>query len=187
MMKKITISLLLVLFSLGAWAVTKEFSVTKGKQVDQTLRRIAKKSRKSPFLRKVTFSQESLNAYLNLFYTKRYAPEVKYIKIDLAKDNHASGTMKVVLKGKKYDKVPAFLRDIEVEFAGKVMCEKYRMRYSFDTLKINGSSISPALLDEAFGTAQAGRKVKKSMYDWFELMPGIKEVVIDVKKITLFY
>jgi hypothetical protein len=168
-------------------AVTNEFSVDKAKRVDQTLKRIAKFKRKTPFLRKVSFSQDALNAYLNIFYTRRYAPEVKYIKIKLQKDNHASGEMKILLKGKKYDKVPSFLRDIEVEFSGKVQCEKYRMRYTFKSLKINGNSFSPELLDEAFGAAQVNARVKKSMFDWFDLMPGIKDVVVDHKKITLFY
>lgn len=168
-------------------AVTDEFSMEKAQRVDQTLKRIAKRNRKTPFLRKISFSQDALNAYLNIFYTRRYAPEVKYIKIKLEKDNNASGEMKILLKGKKYENVPAFLRDIEVEFSGKVQCEKYRMRYSFNTLKINGSSFSPELLDEAFGAAQLNAKVKKSMFDWFDLLPGIKDVVIDYKKITLFY
>lgn len=186
MMKKISV-LIIAVISFVFLGATTEFSIDKGKRVDLTLKRIAKKRRRAPFLRKVSFTQEELNSYLNLFYTKRYAPEVKYIKIKLDKNNFADGTLKILLKGKKYEKVPSFLRDIEVEFTGKVQCEQYRMRFVFENLKINGSNFSPEFLDEAFGAAQAGAKIKKSMFDWFDLLPGIKDVVLDYKKITLFY
>lgn len=187
MMKRKIINIVIVLFSFVILAATSEFSVDKAKRVDQTLKRIAKKKKHSPFLRKISFSQDSLNSYLNIFYLKKYAPEVKLIKIKLEKNNQASGIMKIKLKGKKFDKVPSFLRDIEVEFSGKVECEQYRMRYLFENLKINGTGFSPELLDEAFSTAQVNAKVKKSMFDWFDLFPGIKNVIIDYKKITLFY
>ena len=188
MKRKITIFLIVfVTFGFFASTSTSEFSVDKAKRMDETLKRIAKRKRNTPFLRKITFPQASLNSYLNIFYTKRYAPEVKYIKLKLEKNNFANGIMKIKLKGKKYDKVPSFLRDIEVEVSGKVECEKYRMRYVFDKLKINGNSFSPELLDEAFAAAQINSRVKKSMFDWFDLFPGIKKVIIDYKKITLFY
>jgi hypothetical protein len=190
MRRKIKIFLIMFvsfIFLASTSTLTSEFSVDKAKRVDEILKRIAKRKRNTPFLRKITFSQASLNSYLNIFYTKRYAPEVKYIKLKLEKNNFASGIMKIKLKDKKYVQVPSFLRDIEVEISGKVECEKYRMRYVFDKIKINGTSFSPELLDEAFAAAQINAKVKKSMFDWFDLFPGIKKVIIDYKKITLFY
>lgn len=189
MKRKIT-TFLIVLVSfvfLGALSEKSEFSVDKAKKVEMVLKRIAKKKRKSPYLRKISFTQEELNSYLNIFYAKKYAPEVKYIKLKLERKNHVSGEMKVKLVGKKYDNVPSFLRDIEVETSGKVQCENYRMRFIFDKLKINGTSFSPEFLDEAFGAAQVGSKVKKSMFDWFDLLPGLKKVIIDHRKITIFY
>lgn len=166
---------------------TKEFSMEKAKRLDITLKRLAKRKRKAVFLKKVTFTQEELNSYLNLIYAKRYTPEVKYVKLKLEKNNHVSGTIKVKLEGKKYEKVPSFLRDIEVETSGKVECQNYRMRFLFEELKVNGNSFSPEILDEAFTTAQSGFKIKKSMYDWFQLLPGIKSITVDYKKITIFY
>lgn len=165
----------------------REFSQEQAKRVDATLKRIAKQKKHKVFLKKITFTQDELNSYLNLIYSKRYTPEIKYIKLKLEKDNQVSGTVKVKLVGIKYEKVPSFLRDIEVNLSGKVECNNYRMRYIFDTLKVNGTSFSPEVLDEAFGAAQANFKVKRSMYDWFQLMPGIKNVVVDYKKVTLFY
>jgi hypothetical protein len=159
---------------------TSEFSADQAKRVDVVLKRIAQKKR-------LTFSQDELNSYLNLVYAKYYAPEVKYIKLKLGKNNSADGEMKIKLAGKQYDQVPAFLRDIQVEFSGKIECENNRMRYLFDDLKINGTKFSPELLDEAFGAAQGGTKIKKSMFDWFDLFPGLKKVVLDYKKITIFY
>ena len=42
--------------------------------------------------------------------------------------------MKVYLAGKKYEKVPSFLKDIEIEFSGKLECENYRVRYIFEKM-----------------------------------------------------
>ncbi|MCP5048877.1 MAG: hypothetical protein GY940_17030 [bacterium] len=189
-MKKLSLIILMVFFAglfLFPETYKTRFSPEKAKRVDQTLKRIAQKKKHNVFLRKISFSQEELNAYLNLIYVKRYTPEVKHIDLSLEKENGVSGTVKVVLKGKKYEKVPSFLRDIEVDLSGRVECQNYRMRVMLKKLKVNGASFSPELLDEAFGAAQSGFKVKKSMYDWFQLMPGIKNVTIEHKKITLFY
>jgi hypothetical protein len=166
---------------------TDDFSLDQAKRVDKVLKQIAKKKRQTPFLRKITFSQDELNSYLNLIYTKYYAPEVKYINLKLDKNNNADGVMKIKLDAKQYEQVPAFLRDIEVEFSGKIECENNRMRYLFDDLKINGTKFSPELMDEAFGAAQGSAKIKKSMFDWFDLFPGLKKVILDYKTITIFY
>ena len=92
MKRKITIFLIVfVTFGFFASTSTSEFSVDKAKRMDETLKRIAKRKRNTPFLRKITFPQASLNSYLNIFYTKRYAPEVKYIKLKLEKNNFAAG------------------------------------------------------------------------------------------------
>jgi hypothetical protein len=189
MKKKISALFGLIVFlggSLFSGALT-EFSAEKAKRVDRTLKRIAMKKKHKVFLKKITFSEDELNSYLNLIYSKRYTPEVKYIKLKLKKNNYVSGTVKVKLVGKKYSSVPSFLKDIEVDLSGKIECQNYRMRYEFDNIRVNGTSFSPEVLDEAFGAAQANFKVKKSMYDWFQLMPGIKNVVVDYKKVTLFY
>jgi hypothetical protein len=166
---------------------TDDFSMQEAKRLEAMLKRLAKRKRKAVFLKKVTFSQDELNSYLNLIYIKRYTPEVKYVKLKLEKNNYVSGTIKVKLEGKKYDNVPGFLKDIEVETSGRVECKNYRMRFLFEDIKVNGNSFSPEILDEGFGAAQSGFKVKKSLYDWFQLLPGIKSITIDHKKITLFY
>jgi len=171
----------------GSFVFATEFSGPKAKKVDLILKRIAKTKKHTPFLKKVTFTQDELNSYLNLVYIKKYTREVKYIELKLGRKNYVSGTVKVKLVGKKYSQVPSFLRDVEIDLSGKVECQNYRMRYIFEDLKINGTGFSPEILDEAFGAAQVNFKVKKSMYDWFNLFPGIKNIVIDHKKITLFY
>lgn len=187
-MRYLKIIIAIFVLSVFAWGtIGDEFNLDEAKRVDMVLKRIAKKKRKTPFLRKITFTQRELNSYLNIVYTKKYAPEVKYVKLKLYKKNYVNGMMKIKLKGKKFEQVPSFLRDIEVETSGKVECNKYRMRFLIEDIKINGSSFSPAILDEAFGTAQVGSKIKKSMYDWFDLLPGIKNVKVDERKITLFY
>jgi hypothetical protein len=178
---------LLVILSFVALLFATEFSVDKAKRVDDFLRRIRESKRNNIYLKKVTFSQKELNSYINIFYLKRYSPEVTYMKLDLRDNNRVSGTMKVKLTGKKYEKVPSFLKDIEIEFSGKLESKNYRVRYIFETMEINGTQFSPEILDEAFNAAQTGFNVKKSIFDWFSLLPGLKNVVIRHRKITVYY
>ena len=187
MKRKITfISIFVVLCGVMVLC-SDEFSWQEAKRIDDTLKYIAKNRKPRVFLKKITFNESDLNSYLNLIYSKKYTPEVKYIKLKLQKENYVSGTMKIKLEGEKYQAVPAFLKDIDVEASGFVKCQNYRMRFNFEKLKVNGTSFSPEVLDEAFGAAQVNVDVKKSMYDWFDLMPGIKNIVIDEKKVTIFY
>ena len=178
------------IFFLGVFVfvlAAAEFSVEKARRVDDFLKRIAEKNRSSVFLKKITFAEDELNSYINIFYLKRYSPEVKYLKLELRKKNLVSGVMKVKLTGEKYEKVPSFLKDFEIEFEGKLECENYRVRFQFDKMEINGTLFSPEILDEAFYAAQSGFKIKKSIFDWFSLLPGLKNVLIEHKKITIFY
>ena len=138
-------------------------------------------------MKSVTFTEAELNSYLNIIYSRRYAPEVKYLKLDLKKENFVSGNMKVLLKGEKYEKLPSFLKDFEIDFEGKIECNRYRMRYNFEKIKINGTTFSPEILDEAFFAAQKNYKIKKSIFDWFRLLPGIKNIKTENKKITFYY
>jgi len=188
MMKRKTLFITIFILIAGSLVFSNnEFSWEKAKRMDLTLKRIAKHKKPRVFLKKITFTERELNSYLNLIYLKKYTPEIKSINLKLGKKNYVSGTMKVKLVGKKYKDVPAFLRDIEVETSGKVKCQNYRMRFEFEKLKINGTSFAPEVIDEAFSAAQVNYRVRKSMYDWFDLMPGIKNIVVDEKKITLFY
>lgn len=178
------------MFFLSAVVLTllaTEFSVEKARRVDDFLKRIAERNRHSVFLKKMTFSEAELNSYINIFYIKRYSPEVKYLKLNLRKKNQVSGVMKVKLTGEKYEKVPSFLKDFEIEFDGKLECENYRVRYQFEKMEINGTLFSPEILDEAFYAAQSGFRIKKSIFDWFSLLPGLKNVLIEDKKITIYY
>ena len=168
-------------------AFPTEFSLDRAKRLDSYLKKLAEKRTESVILKNVTFSESDLNSYLNLIYTRKYAREIKYIKLNLGKDNFVSGNMKVLLKGEKYGNLPSFLKDFEIDFEGKIFCSNYRMKYEFEKLKINGTSFSPEILDEAFGAAQAGYKVKQSIFDWFRLIPGIKNIKTDFRKLTIYY
>jgi hypothetical protein len=184
-MKIKSIVFLMIFFPLSL--LSAEFSIEKAKRIDNFLKRIRVKQKKTLFLKKITFTQHELNSYLNIFYLKRYSPEIKYMKLNLEKNNYINGTMKVKLSGEKYEKVPSFLKDIEIDFDGKIECENYRVRYIFEKMIINGTQFAPEILDEAFSAAQTNVKVKKSIFDWFYLIPGLKNVIVDYKKITLFY
>lgn len=173
--------------TLAAGAVAADLSMEKGKKVEQFLERIANRRQPSLFLKKAAFSENELNSYLNFFYTKKYAPEVQSIELRLRDKDEVSGSLKVKLQGAKYSAVPEFLRDIDVSFQGKFECSNYHMRYVFRELVINGSRYSPEVLDEAFNAAQINVKTRKSLFDWFTLLPGLKKVQSTDKTIIFYY
>jgi hypothetical protein len=181
---KITIVMLLALaVALNA----ADFCMEKAQKIEKFLQRIALPRQPSLFLKKATFNEAELNSYLNLLYTKKYAPEVTFINLRLGDKDEVSGSVKVKLSGEKYSAVPQFLRDIDVSFQGKFECANYRMRYLFRDLVINGTRYSPEVLDEAFGVAQINVKTKKSIFDWFTLLPGLKKVQCADKTIYFYY
>jgi len=185
MMKR---SLALLLFlALATAAHAGDVSPEKARRVDGFLARIAARRQPSLFLKKAVFSEAELNSYLNLIYTRKYAPEVTFIDLRLKDKNRVDGSLKVKLAGDKYAAVPQFLRDTEVRFRGTFECSNYHMRFVFSELVINGSHFSPDVLDEAYGAAQFNARVKKSIFDWFTLLPGLKNVQCSEKTIIFFY
>ena len=184
-MKRIACCFLVL--ALAALAVASEYSLEKAKRVDGFLARIASRRQTSLFLKKMAFSENELNSYLNLIYVKKYAPEVTFIELRLKDENLVSGSFKIKLAGEKYAAVPQFLRDMDVQFGGRFECTNYHMRFIFSDLVINGSHFSPDVLDEAYGAAQLNAKVKRSLFDWFTLLPGLKNVQSSEKKIYFYY
>jgi hypothetical protein len=180
-------SILCLFLLLTAALAAADFSMEKAKRIEQFLNRIAMRRQPTLFLKKTAFSEAELNSYLNLLYTKKYAPEITFIELSLRDKDEVNGSLKVKLAGAKYSGVPQFLRDVDVSFRGKFECSNYHMRYVFRELVINGSNYSPEILDEAFGAAQFNAKTKKSIFDWFTLLPGLKKVQSTEKTIFFYY
>ncbi len=164
-----------------------DFSLEKAMKIEGFLERIAAPRPASLFLKKAVFSESELNSYLNLIYVKKYAPEVTFIELRLKNENLVSGSLKIKLAGEKYAAVPQFLRDSEVRFRGAFECNNYHMRFVFSELVINGSQFSPDFLDEAFGAAQFNAREKRSLFNWFTLLPGLKNVQSSERKIVFYY
>jgi hypothetical protein len=61
------------------------------------------------------------------------------------------------------------------------------MRFQIKELKLNSTSFSPEILDEAFSSFQGGNKLKRSIFDWFSLLPGIKRIACDEGSLVLYY
>jgi hypothetical protein len=185
-MMKRTLGMFLFL-ALAMSALAGDFSLEKARRIDGFLMRIAARRQPSLFLKKAVFSEAELNSYLNLIYTRKYAPEMTFIDLRLKDKNRVDGSLKVKLAGEKYAAVPQFLRDTEVRFRGTFECSNYHMRFVFSELVINGSHFSPDVLDEAYGAAQFNARVKRSIFDWFTLLPGLKNVQCSERTIIFFY
>ncbi len=178
----------LLFLALATLAAAADFSLDKAKRIDGFLARIAARRQPALFLKKMAFSESELNSYLNLIYVKKYAPEVTFIELRLqGQEPGQTAVLKVKLVGEKYSVVPQFLRDVEVGFNGRFECSNYHMRFAFSELVINGSHFSPDILDEAYGAAQFNAKTKKSIFDWFTLLPGLKNVQSSEKTIYFYY
>ncbi len=172
---------------LSAVSSDRKYSEEEARKLDGFMKRMMKKRNRSVYMKKKAFTESELNSYLNLIYLKKYVPEIKTISIALEKKNRVEGEISLLFKGEKYKALPSFLKEFDVEFSGTLECSNYRVRFIFDDLKVNGATFSPDLLDQAFSATQSSNKVKKSMYDWFAMVPGIKSVKIDKGSLTVFY
>lgn len=159
----------------------------KARQMDIFLKKIARESKPRVFLRRKTFEQKTVNSYLSLIYLPRFAREVKDVRLNFHKDNWVSGRVSIHLTGKKYEKLPGFLQEMDLELNGVIESRPEQMRFLIKELRLNGTAFSPELLDEAFSTFQGGNKMKRSIFDWFTLLPGIKRISCDEGRLTLFY
>jgi hypothetical protein len=178
---------LAALLALAAASWASDWQLEKALRVDAFLGRIAAPRPPSVFLKRAAFSEGELNSYLNLVYAKKYAPEISFIQLRLQDENRVDGSLKLKLDAKKYAAVPAFLRETEVRFRGAFETAHQRMRFVFSELAINGARFAPDALDEVFAAAQAGAKAKRSLFDWFTLLPGLKGVQSSEKTIFFLY
>ena len=188
MKKSLLLTFLFILFNtLLISDFLDTLSIDQAKRVNKFITSLRKRTPKNILLRRKIFSEKEINSYINLIYIRRYTPEVKYLKLKFKDYNYVEGKAKIILKGKKYKNVPQFLKDIEVEFEGNIECDKYRMRFIHKKIKINGTDFTPEILDEAFSASQRNRKIKKSIFDWFRLFPGIKLIKTEPEKVIIFY
>ena len=180
--------LFVLLFTqIDLFCVSKQLDEQKASQVDLFLKKIAKDQKPRIYLRRKTFDAASINSYLAKFYLPRYAREVKEATLIFEKDNWVSGTIKIQLNGPKYQKIPGFLKDMSLEVRGIIESRPEQMRFIINDLKLNNTSFSPEILDEAFSSFQGGNKIKRSIFDWFTLLPGIKRIGCDADTLIIFY
>jgi len=185
---KIPLIFFLLIRVLGASA--EEFNINQAKRVNTILNSIAKQRhlrREAVVLKSISFSEDEFNSYLNTIYCPKFIPEVEYFKIELYEENQVEARARIELPEDKYPKIPAFFRSFTLQTSGQIFSRDYRMRYQMDALKINQTGFSPEVLDETFGAFQSGYQVKKSLFDWFHLLPGIKKVTTEYQKITFYY
>ncbi len=190
MMKNLPILLILTIFTLLPhilMSADTHHDMEKAKQMDLFLKKIAEDSRPRVFLRRKSVDQSTVNSYLSLIYLPRYAREVKEAQLSFHKDNWVSGRISIRLAGEKYRHLPGFLKEMDLEMSGIIESRPEQMRFQIKELKLNSTTFSPEILDEAFSTFQGGNKVKRSIFDWFTLLPGIKRISSDEGSLTIFY
>ncbi len=149
--------------------------------------RISGPRSESPFLRQATFSEIEFNSYFNLIHIPLQLPELRYLEMSFSPGNRISGRLQVELQADSYRLLPSGLRNARVEFSGLFECQAYQGRFILDELKVNGAAFSPNLLDELIQLVQSGKTKKKSLFDWYPLLPGLKQVKTGQASVTLFY
>jgi len=164
-----------------------EYDREAAERVAAFLERISGPPSPSPFLREVTFSENECNSYLNLIHIPLNLPEVKHIGLAFAPENTISGEIQLDLQGNSYRLIPAGLRKATIEFSGIFECSNYLGRFLLRELRVNGASFSPHLLDELMQTVQLGQAEKKSLFDWYPLLPGLKQIRTDRGSVSLLY
>lgn len=188
MIRRSACGLLFFLVALSIFA--DEFSINQARRVNGILNAIAQNRhlrQNTPVMKTVSFSQQELNAYINKIYCPKFIPEVQYFKISLYPENRVEAEADIELSEKKYPRIPAFFRSFHLKTVGDIYSREYRMRFDMETLEINGTGFSPEVLDETFGAFQSGYSVKRSLFDWFTLLPGIKKIATEYQKIIFYY
>jgi hypothetical protein len=139
------------------------------------------------FLKQRSFSEELFNLYLNQIYIKKEIPEVKQISMKFLENGYLQVDLRMELEPAKFSKVPAAFLKPRIEMKTTVESSNGKMRLKPSSIHLNGVPFSPELLNELLALAQSGRATKRSLYDWFELFPGIRKIEVEKARIIFFY
>ena len=137
-------------------------------------------------LRSVVVQESELNSYIAYRIEAEKEEIMKQLHLIILKNNKIEGKIHIDLRGQK---IPDFLRpEMNIYFAGKVEVNNGQGRILMKKLFLEDQSIQPQILDAIIFIASKLQNYEPtSLYDWYELPFGIKDIKTKKQQAIFFY
>jgi len=185
--KKITFILLFLAFSIFASGI-QDYSRQEAQKVFRVISKIERESARKTgdSLENVSITESELNSYIAYRIDAEREKIMKELRVKLFKRNKIEGKILIDLSGQQ---IPGFLKpQMTLYFGGKLEVKGGLVRLDLKDLFLEEQRIDPDVLDFiiALGAKIENYKVW-SIYDWFELPYGIKNVKTQNQKAVFYY
>ncbi len=156
-------------------------------KVGHILRTIERQtSRSEDATRSAEVTEKELNAYIAYRLKQEEKPMISSLRVNLLDNNHVHGNVGFDAKVLTLDTLLG--KKLDFGFEGIFHTREGSARLDLVSLTLNGQNVEPQVLDLVLHTAALMYKENwGTTKDWYELPKGIKRIVVDREKATLYY
>ena len=177
-----------LLFYVFASYASTEYSLKEALKVLNIIEKVqSEQSRQSKGkLRKVTVTESELNSYIAFRIETEKEEIMKQLNLHILVNNRIEGNILIDLRGQN---LPGFLRpQMNIYFGGRVEVKDEKVRINIKKLFIEDVPIQPEILDVII---QIASKIENSeptsLYDWYDLPFGLKDIKTQNGKAIFYY
>lgn len=192
MNKKQGVSVVSIFFCLLFYVLTSygsiEYSLKEALKVLSIIEKIQSEqnSLSKGKLRKVTVTESELNSYIAFRIETEKEEIMKQLNLHILVNNRIEGNILIDLRGQN---IPGFLRpQMNIYFGGRVEVKDEKVRINIKKLFIEDVPIQPEILDVII---QIASKIEgsepASLYDWYDLPFGLKDIKTQNGKAIFYY
>jgi hypothetical protein len=137
-------------------------------------------------LRSIEVTESELNSYFAYRIEAEKEEVMKALHLKILKNNRIEGRVLLDLKGQK---LPDLLRpEMNIYFAGRVEVKEDKVRIAIRKLFLEDQPVQPEIFDVIiFLISKIQNTETTSLYDWYDLPFGIKDIKSKVGKAIFFY
>lgn len=167
---------------------TSQYSIEEARKVFQIIGQLEKEKLKDNQREwsSVVVQESELNSYFAYRIEAEKEDIMKQLHLKIKRNNKIDGKIHIDLRGQK---IPDFLRPtMDIYFAGKVEVKNGKGRILMKKLFLEDQPIQPQILDAIiFIASKLQNADPTSLYDWYELPFGIKDINTKRQQAIFFY
>lgn len=192
MNKKQGVSVVSIFFCLFFYVLTSygstEYSLKEALKVLSIIEKVQSEqnSLSKGKLRKVTVTESELNSYIAFRIETEKEEIMKQLNLHILVNNRIEGNILIDLRGQN---IPGFLRpQMNIYFGGRIEVKDEKVRIDIKKLFIEDVPIQPEILNVIIMIAsKIENSEPTSLYDWYDLPFGLKDIKTQNGKAIFYY
>lgn len=165
-----------------------QYSIEEARRVFQIIGQLEQEILKNSQRKQdsVIVTESELNSYFAYRIEAEKEEIMKQLHLKILQNNKIEGKIQIDLRGQK---IPDFLRpEMNIYFSGKIEVNNGKVRILMKKLFLEDQPIQPQVLDAIIFIASKLQNYEPtSLYDWYELPFGIKNITTKNQKAIFFY